>query len=568
MTPFEAKVVLFFPKIQSADTLKKGDILLISTRLSPPSDNGNPDSFDYARYLHRRGIGGTGYIRQGRWKVVGHIESHSLADQALRYREHILRIYQSLHWDKDILSIVSALTVGYKDELSSDIRETYSITGASHVLALSGLHIGILYGMLFWLMRPLGNSKRMDRIRGLITIILLWAFAFFTGLSPSVIRSVIMFSLFAIARALRRNSYPLNTLSAAAFFMLLICPEWLFDISFQLSFCAVATLLLFEKHIERCYHPHTWLGKKMWQLTAVSLSAQLGTAPLIIYYFSRFSVYFILSGFIVIPLASLIMFATIALLLSTPFGALQRVFSIIVSSLVDTMNNSLRWIEKLPYSSIDGIWIYPIEMLCCYLLLALTLCYLHRHRPRFAYSILLLTLAFIGLHHYLQQQDMPRDSIAFYNVRSCPAVHCISSNRQSWLVCASDTSDVDDMQRMMVRHWNHLHLFKPDIVKEDMQTAQMTVRNNIISYQGKRIGIVSDNRWRYQKSDAKLRTDYLYICRGYKGKAEELLQMFQTKHIILDGSLSRWRKDHYKAAFDSIGIPVIALEERYHQIYL
>ena len=203
--PFSAKAVLFFHKDINALSLCKGNILILSCKLSKPQDDGNPDSFDYAKYLHRKGFGGSGFVRQERWKIIGHKTSDSFSDKALKYRERILQLYHSFGWEKEVEGVIAALTVGYKDDLSESIRETYSVTGASHVLALSGLHIGFLYGLLLFILKPLGKSRRAEMIRSAIIILLLRAFAFFTGLSPSVIRSVIMCSLFVTAHSLQRN---------------------------------------------------------------------------------------------------------------------------------------------------------------------------------------------------------------------------------------------------------------------------------------------------------------------------------------------------------------------------
>ena len=377
-----------------------------------------------------------------------------------------------------------------------------------------------------------------------------------------------MFSLFALAKAMRRESYSLNTLSVAAFFMILVSPEWLFDVSFQLSFCAVASLLLFEPYIERTIHPTTMAGKRIWQLISVSIAAQLGTVPLILYYFSRFSVYFILSGFIVIPLSSLIMYSSILLIISSPISVLQSVLSTIVEGLTLTMNKALTWIEKLPYAAIDRIWIYAKEAIIFYILLALILCFLYTHRAKYAITSLLCALLLVGIHDIYRQKDLSRDGIAFYNVRSCPAVHCISSNQKSWIICADRQANIEDMKKQIARHWSHLRLDTPQIIRANIATPQILFYNNFISYRGKRIGIINDNRWRYQKAKHKFRTDYLYVCHGYKGKIEELLAMFDTKKIILDSSLSQWRKDYYKVSCDSLSIPFVSIEKGCYRIFI
>lgn len=562
MIPFQAEAILYFPKDTSSLALHKGDVLLISSHIAPPAGDGNPDSFNYARYLHRRGIGGTGFVKDGRWMRMGHIEDTSFPEYALKCRERILSIYRSFGWDKNVFSVVSALSVGYVDELSTDIRETYSITGASHVLSLSGLHIGFLYVLFLLFLKPLGRSRWMCMLRGFIIITLLWAFAFFTGMSPSVVRSVIMFSLFAVAEALRRDTFSLNTLAAAAFFMLLFSPSWLFDVGFQLSFCAVASLLLFEPYIYSLIKVHTKIGKWAWQLTSVSIAAQIGTIPLVLYYFSRFSVYFMLSGFVVIPLASFIMYGAVLLLVCTPIPFLQGLVAFVLQWLVWLLNGSLHWIEQLPYASIDGIWVYLFEVIFFYSILLLFLQYLSSRKVRDLYLSLAGVFLLVGMHSFFLYNDKSRDSIVFYNVRSCPVVHCISSDANSWLVCASPQSDVTTMCKTLSHYWSHLHLDKPKVLAtNDYCNDRLSVESGILTYGGKRIGIVSDNRWRYQRTTHLLPVNYLYLCHGYTGKLEELLSLFRVRMVIIDSSLSDWRQQTYSNACRNLHIPFVSLRK-------
>ena len=223
------QVLLYFQQDSIAATLKRGDRLWIHARIAPPPHKGIPHEFDYARFLQRRGISGTSFIPSGHWQKAGHDSLRTFRQKAA----------------DDELAILSALTVGDKDDLSEDIIETYSITGASHVLALSGLHIGFLYALLWFLTAPIWKRFRYLKLPSLaLIIILLWGFAFLTGLSPSVVRSVCMFSILTLSHLQPEKSISANTLAATAFFMLIIHPMWLFDVGFQLSFAAVTSILL------------------------------------------------------------------------------------------------------------------------------------------------------------------------------------------------------------------------------------------------------------------------------------------------------------------------------------
>ncbi|THG57352.1 ComEC family competence protein, partial [Bacteroides faecichinchillae] len=323
--PVERKAILYLEQDSSVVRLQDGDELLVSSQISPPVNGKNFGEFDYSRYLMYKGIAGTGYVASGKWTKLSSVSVSSLRLMANSYREKLLALYRKLGFEGDELAVLSALTVGDKTELSESIRESYSVSGASHVLALSGLHIGLLYVLFSYILKLLdvkgGNAGKY--LRTLLLLLLLWSFAFFTGLSPSVIRSASMFSALAVAEVFSRKAISLNTLAAVAWFMLLCKPVWLFDVGFQLSFLAVASILLIQKPIYQLLPVKGWLGKYIWRLMAVSIAAQLGTAPLVMFYFSRFSTHFLLTNLVVIPLVTIILYMAVLMLCLTPFFWLQ-----------------------------------------------------------------------------------------------------------------------------------------------------------------------------------------------------------------------------------------------------
>ena len=230
--PIERTAILYLQQDSAVTRLKSGDELLISARISPPFNNRNFDEFDYARFLMRKGISGTGYVASGKWTKQDGMNNLDLKSIASSCRRKMISLYQKLGFSGDELAVLSALTIGDKTELSDSVRESYSVAGASHILALSGLHIGLLYTLLFFILKPIARRGNIGRvIRSVLLLILLWAFAFFTGLSPSVVRSVSMFSILAMADMVGRQPLSLNTLAAAAWLMLFCNPAWLFDAS-------------------------------------------------------------------------------------------------------------------------------------------------------------------------------------------------------------------------------------------------------------------------------------------------------------------------------------------------
>lgn len=568
--PVERKAILYLKQDSAAACLKSGDELLVSTRISPPANQKNFDEFDYARYLMRRGISGTGYVAAGKWITLRSVQTNGTIHLRLRcladsYREKVIALYRQLGFTGDELAVLSALTIGDKTELSESVRESYSIAGASHILALSGLHIGLLYAFLFFILRPVARKGRTGRcVRSVSLLVLLWAFAFFTGLSPSVVRSVTMFSILALADVFGRQPFSLNTLAVTAWLMLLCNPAGLFDVGFQLSFLAVASILLIQRPVYRLFAVRNRVGKSIWGLMSVSIAAQIGTAPLVMFYFSRFSVHFLLTNLLVIPLITIILYAAIFMLLLTPFPWLQIWAVVGVRKLLEGLNLFVRWVEQLPCSSVDGIWLYQLEVCGIYVFLFGAVCYcLHRRLRNLLFC--LLSVLLLSIYHVTMVWiDRPQRGLAFYNVRGCPAVHCIESSGDSWISYADTLPNKKALERVTANYWKRRHFLPPTEITSDCRTDVFSRQRQLVSFHGCNICIVNDNHWqtlRNKSTTPTLYIDYLYLCKGYDCRLKELTKFFLPGCIIFDASLSEYRRDCFKEECKEYGLRFISLSE-------
>ncbi len=556
--------LFYFPNDSAVSSLKRGDELLVCARLSPPAGNGNPDEFDYARYLRRKGISGTAYVRAGHWRTIGSDGTVSFRQRALDCRERLVAMYRKMGFRGEELAVLSALTVGDKEELDERVIETYSVAGAGHVLALSGLHIGFISALLLFVLSPLWRRWRFLKPFLFLSVILfLWGFAFLTGLSSSVVRAVIMCSFGLFSMLLPAGGrLTLNTLAATAFLMLLCNPAWLFDVGFQLSFSAVAAILLLQPGLYGLLPVKNCLLRKAWGLVTVSVAAQIGTAPLAVLYFSRFPTHFLLTNLWVIPLVSLIVYAAVLLFALTPFPAWQQLFANLVEGLVKVQNMGLRRIEQLPLASVDRIWVDVWDVFLFYLCLLLFCRVRARRTATNVYIALCGLLLGVSYHSYSLMADFPQRGILFYNVRGCPAVHCLADKSCSWLVCADSLPDTAVLERSLASHWNRLRLESPAVITGDCSHPGISVRNHIVFHAGKRICLLHDDRWRGKTSDAPLPIDYLYVSRGYRGGIKELAPLFEVGTVVLDASLSGYYRD--KIIDDCIrsGIPYLSLSEK------
>ena len=272
----------------------------------------------------------------------------------LHQRSLLLERLETAGLSDDRYAVVAAMALGDRSALTKELKETYSKTGASHVLALSGLHLGIIYALLSMLV----VGRRWQMITQVATVLSIWAFVFLTGMSASVVRSAVMLTVYALLALGHRQKMSVNTLAFTAIIMLLVTPKALFDVGFQMSFMAVFSILLFVPLFYRPFSAEYLMTHRairwLWGMVAVSVAAQIGVAPLIAYYFGRFSCYFLLTNFIVIPAATLILYLSLATLLIPSIGVL-------LASIVGLLNTTLLYIATIPGATIEGL--HPSVML-------------------------------------------------------------------------------------------------------------------------------------------------------------------------------------------------------------
>lgn len=354
------RVYLYFTQDTAVLALGKGDTVVVVTRIGVPEPLG---SFDYGLYLRRQGITGTGYVR--------HYQRLGIGDKAPDLRHRLIARYRETGVSEGAIGTLSALTLGAREELQPEVRSAFQRSGAMHVLAVSGLHTGILYMVLVWIVTVGGLRKpmyeeRVQRILLSLTVIgLLWLYAWLTGFSASVCRSVVMLSIVEAGVCLRRDALSLNTLGAAALLILMVRPNDLFSVSFQLSFAAMAAILLtaapmnHSLGIWRIRRPAVRrVVEYITDIVVVSIAAQIGVLPLTMYYFGQMSNYFLLTNLLALPLAWLIM---VSALLTLTIGWLPGVGIVtgwVTDKLTLILNGWVGWVEHLPGSvtatPIDG----------------------------------------------------------------------------------------------------------------------------------------------------------------------------------------------------------------------
>lgn len=328
----------------------------------------NPGQFDYAQFLSYRGISHQTYVHGGEI-ARRRSGSRTLQGRSSQARRHLISQLEKATLGADQRSILLALLLGERNDIDRELYADYAAAGAVHILAVSGLHVGILLLIFQWLLYPIRRLKHGRKWQLLLSFALLWGFACLTGLSPSVSRAVTMFSCFGMAQLLGRSSYPLNSLILSFFILLLINPNWLFQVGFQLSYAAVAGILVWQPKWQSLWRPKWWLVRKIWTLSTVSLSAQLGVLPLTLYYFHQFPGLFLLTNLLVMPFLGLILIVGILLLVAALISIWVEEIAYVFDLMVTAMNGCVRWIAGNDQWVFSDISFSLIEVLVGYVVI-------------------------------------------------------------------------------------------------------------------------------------------------------------------------------------------------------
>ena len=309
-TATDGSQLLLYLQRDSLPMPEIGDVLLVQTRVERGDTLG---TFDYGHYLRMQGIVGSAWAYRKNWQVIGHQDIDGLRSKAEKCQRWLHEQYKRLGLKEAEWGILSALTLGYREELDKDVQQSFSTAGAMHILAVSGLHTGIVWGMIVWLLtlggllKPKYEQRVWQCSLSVITLVVLWIYAFITGLSPSVMRSALMVTFVEIGWLLRREVSSINSLAAAAVVILLINPLALWSVSFQLSFAAIMAILFVAQRMQERVVLHNPVGQYIGGLLIVSIAAQIGTLPLTLYYFGQTSNYFALTNLVVIPAAFILL---------------------------------------------------------------------------------------------------------------------------------------------------------------------------------------------------------------------------------------------------------------------
>jgi competence protein ComEC len=528
-------ILLNIYKDSFSNTLKVDEILYtkaIFTALNPPL---NPHQFDYKLYIAKQGIYQQLFLEKSDYKSVG-FDGFSLIGFSANFRDKIEVALSKYHFQTNELGVIKALLLGQRQDISKDLITDYSKAGAIHILAVSGLHVGIILLILSFIFKPVERFKNGKFIKSILIILILWMFAFIAGLSPSVVRAVTMFTFLAIGNAFQRKKVTEFSLIASMFFLLLVQPLFLFDVGFQLSYLAVFGIVWIQPKLYKIYAPTYQIENKIWQLITVSIAAQIGVLPLSLYYFHQFPGLFMLSNLIIIPCLGTILIGGIVMIFMALLGVLPQFLASIYGFVISLMNSFVSWISQQEYFLFKDISLSFLLMMASYVFIILGTSFLIKNSPKkavyFLGSVLLFQSVFLFENY---QKNTKKELIVFHKSRKS-------------IVGIRNRDDVKIYHNIDTLEVKSLNLIKTYAIGENLKPVLIKGFLDVFNFKNKDV-LVIDSVGVYQLKG--LENPIVVLQNSPKINLERLIKSLNPSHIIADGSnyksyVKRWKMSSKK----------------------
>ena len=566
-TSVEGKIMASFKLDTFSMQLTYGDGILLQANLKAIGAADNPHGFDAGAYYRLQNIYHQCYLGENQWAAMPALNGGFYLQKALwQWRQYLIAILaRELGAYPNELAVASALILGDRQSLSADLKNAYADTGATHVLAVSGLHVGLIsvgLALLLGLFRRKKNGTRKTMGEVLFLLLGIWFFALLTGASPSVMRAATMFSLITIADALDRRSSIYNTLAGSAFLLLCLQPTILWDIGFQLSYLAVLGIVYLHPLIYKKLYIANKLGDYIWNLTAVSLAAQIATLPISLFYFHQFPIYFWLSGLLVIPLATIIMFLGVLLLLLSGIPALASIVATMLYWALALMNAGVFMIQQLPGSVWDGFWLEAWEMWLCYAILILIIASIVTRKLKWITVASAFTLVLLASGLLKTISNTKQSKIFVYKVYKGTAIDFVSGRKAyTWV-----DSLHNNPRQLQYIHQNNL--WSLGVLDNQVFTLQKdSVHTEDLYWTAKGFGQFTNTKIACLSPDfiaqqlaanQPLPIDYLLLTSNAKIKdLAQLELLFDYKTLVFDASNSPYRLALWRRQCLEEGIPFV-----------
>lgn len=551
MRQASGNLLLFLDPSPLTDSLRYGDRIGVQGRVQATEPCKNPHAFDYKRYLHFQNIHYQCFVKPDAVLLISSGHGYQLWAAAYDCRARLLKLLQKYFPAQDEYAVASALMLGYKEDLSDELRAAYAATGSMHALAVSGTHVGMVYMGLFFLTQRLRLRGRWRLLETALLLLAIWGFTFLTGATASVMRASVMFTTYMLGKAFWRNTSAWNVLPASAFGLLLYNPYFLFNVGFQLSYAAVAGMVFFYPRLYKLFPPGPRWADEGLKVLLVGAAAQLGTLPFALFYFNQFPVFFWLAGWIVVLGGAMVLWGGAMLIL------LDYVSQTLAYWLGNAMGFLLLWLNKiivaiqnLPGSVITDVWIPGWVVVLLYLATIILGALMVRRKGRWLAAFFgIMSLLGIYRIYTLSQKQLQR-SLVVYHISKQRRLIDFFEGRS--LIALSDS--LPAKQEAFAAKSNRIASGvskKTSIMLDDPKTFysdNLAFHKPFIQFYQQRIMLLDDASWAQAFPAAPIPVDAIIISKSPELSIAECYNKFPFRVIVFDASNSwrnvdRWRQE-------------------------
>ena len=544
-----AKAMVYTAPDSSLLQFTAGAYILIMAKIGEVKPPSNPGEFNYKEYLTRKGIFHSTYLKNGQWYVSG----SSAEPELLQYASHLRRSLLEKLYENGItgghFGISSALLLGEDSQLHADIRDVYARAGAMHILCVSGLHVGVIFIVLNSIFGFLKRSRPGRLLFPVLLMACIWFYALITGLAPPVIRASCMISFFILGNSMGRQKNVYNTLAASALLMLFLDPYLLFGAGFQLSYMAVLGIVSLQKPLNNLIYFKYSIPDRIWSITTVSIAAQLGTLPVVIYYFHQFPLYSLLTNLIVIPLSSFIIYAGFLLLFMPSLSIAASAAAWMLNTLISFMDAGVHLVDGIPYGLVEGIYIDIWMAAMTGMIICCIAVFFIAKRRQYLFAGLFLILTF-SVYRLISSYDQQKQHLfVVYSVSGHSAYGIIEGREHIFMTDSLLLQSEGKLDYSIRPHWLERGLDEPEILllpNTDKHPGGYGIWNmekgtcKMVNGTCLRIMIWHGGFPRCHPPENKLRLDYLILRGRCSYELEDIFRWFDPGLVILDSSVPPW----------------------------
>lgn len=537
------KAFVYVYKDEHALNIHQGDTIMLPDKWQLIKRSGNPFEFDYAAYCNRNNI----YHQQ-------FLAANEIALFAKTFPENLPFIQRLHNWsvaaiaryikDEKVLGLMQAMLVGEEANMDADLRQAYSETGIIHIVAISGSHISFFFLLITFLLGWI-KHKKWQWVKYIAAIPLVWVYVMMSGAPPSAVRAALMFSILGIGFAFDKSSHSLNHLLATVFILLCAEPMWLYAIGFQLSFVAVLSLILFYRPLYKVYVPVNIVLRRLWQVVAASIAAELLVAPLVVYYFHLFPLQFIVANVVAYLFMGFALIGGVLLVLLSAITPVATVLANAIEWIVTVFNNLVYWLQHANPRAFNFLQIDGVELVLLYVTITGIGYYLLQKNKRGLYVGLASMVVLLALFNLDEWKALHQHNLVVYNINKINHIELIDGKKH-WVI---NTDTIIDERKKN-------YVLKPAHCGYGVWNDRRYKKDRLFVVRGKRTLVLDA----MVLGDSKFPVDYVIV--NFAARAEDIAQaqaMYSPVQIVLGNNISRTQQEAIATDARTKGINIWAV---------